>query len=97
MPAIRCPMMKLFRHFHHPALLNKSQHHRASQKVIMIADGQSNAGSAPGQIHQASDNQIAFSLPVPATLQTPSVDKVTNKIKILRLMSIEKFQERLNP
>ena len=89
---IGCPVMKLFRDLHHPALLNKSQHHRASQKVIMIANGQSNACSAVGQIHQTSDDQIAFGLPVPATLQTPSVDEVADEIKILRLMPIEKLQ-----
>jgi hypothetical protein len=89
---IGCSVMKFFRDFHHPALLNKSQHHRASQKVIMIANGQSNARSTFGQIHKPSNDQVAFSLPVPATLQTPSVDEVADQIKILRLMSIEKLQ-----
>jgi hypothetical protein len=89
---IGCSVMKLFRDFHHPALLDKSQQHRASQKIIMIANGQSNARSAFGQIHKPSNDQVAFGLPVPATLQTPSVDEVSDKIKILRLMSIEKLQ-----
>ena len=77
---IGCPMMKLFRDFHHPALLDESQHHRESQEIIMVADGQSDACSAFGQIHQTSDNLIAFGLPVPPTLQTPSVDKVAHEI-----------------
>jgi hypothetical protein len=63
----------------------------------MIADGKTYVCSASGQIHQTSDNLIAFGLPMPAALKTPSVDEVSDKIKMLRLMSIEKFQERLNP
>ena len=58
----------------------------------MVADGQSDACSAFGQIHQTSDNLIAFGLPMPVTLQTPSVNEVAYEIKILRLISIEKFQ-----
>jgi hypothetical protein len=91
------PVMKLFCHFHHSTLVKKSQDHRASQEIVVVADGQSNACSVFGQIHQTSHDQIAFGLPMPATLQTPAVDEVADKIKILRLMSIEKFQERLNP
>ncbi len=94
---IGCLMIKLFRNFHHPALFNKPQDHRASQKVVVVADGQPDACAAFGQIHQTSDNLITFGLPMPATLQTPAVNEVANKVKILRFMSIEKFQERLNP
>jgi hypothetical protein len=91
------PVMKLFCNFHHSALLNESQNHRAAKKVIVIANGQPNTCSTFGQIHQTSDNLIAFGLPVPATLQTPTVNEVADKVKILRFMSIEKLQERLNP
>ena len=90
-------VIKLFRNFYHPALLDKSQDHRASQKIIVVADCQADACSTFGQIHQAGHNLIAFGMPMPATLQTPAVNEVANKVKILRFMSIEKLQERLNP
>jgi hypothetical protein len=89
---IGCPVMELFRDFHHPALLNKSQHHRTSQKIVMITNGQSNPCSGFRQIHKSSNDQVTLGLPMPATLQTPSVDEVADEIKILRLMSIEKLQ-----
>ena len=89
--------MKLFRNFHHSALLKKSQDHRATQKIVVVADSQSNTCATSGQIHQTGHNLITFRLPVPPTLQTPSVDEIADKIKIFRLMSIEKFQERLDP
>lgn len=94
---VGCPVKKLFRDFHQSALLNESQDHRASQKVVVVADGQADACSASGQIHQTGHNLIALRSPVPSTLQTPSVDEVADEVKILRFIPTEKFQERLNP
>lgn len=65
----------------------------------MIANCQSDTSAFFGQIHQSSHNLIAFSLPMPGyqTLKAPPVNKVSNEINVLRLMSIEEFEQSLNP
>lgn len=90
-------MMILFCHFDHSGLANESLHHGIAQKVIVVADCEADLSSLTREIHETRDNQIALWPPVPSLLQTPSVDEISHKVEILRLVLHEEIQKLQRP
>ena len=89
-------MMKFLCHFDHSGLVNESLHHGIAQKVVVVADCETDLSSLASEIHETRDDQIALWLPVPSLLQTPSVDEVAYKVEIFRLVRHQEIQQLPN-
>ena len=86
-------MMIFLCHFDHSGLANEPLHHGIAQKVVVVADCETDLSSMAREIHETCDNQIALWLPVPSFLQTPSVDEIAHKVEIFWLVIHEKIQQ----
>ncbi|TWW10141.1 hypothetical protein E3A20_07660 [Planctomyces bekefii] len=63
----------------------------------MITGHESDARATGGEIRDAGHHATAGVRPMPAATQAPAVDKVSQKIQLLRLVSLEAVQNLLGP
>lgn len=90
-------VMKFLGDFEDTGLLNELLQHWLAQKVVMVADGETDARSAASQFHQTGNNQIALWLPVPAFLQAPAINEIADQIEIFRFVPHQKIQQLADP